>query len=109
MIESDVVCKKCCTRYKLHLQDRYVVYECSCGKKTVPRIIVGKKQTAMYAYLALQHKELLLESRGLDAGKLLAVAAILYGRGYFIDIEVVFERVGKDYVPRLFAHCKVRE
>jgi len=106
VLKSNLRCIRCNRRYTLILQDRTATYSCDCGIKIVlPRIIVGKKPVSTYVYIALQHNSLLLESRGMDGGKLLAVAAILFRNNYFIDTEVIFERKDKEYIPRFFAYC----
>jgi len=104
VLKSNLRCIRCNSRYTLTLQDRIATYSCDCGIKiTLQRLIVGKKPVSTYVYIALQHNQLLLESRGMDSGKLLAVAAILFRNNYFVDTEVIFERKNKEYIPRFFA------
>jgi len=106
VLKSNLRCIRCNRRYTLILDGKTATYSCDCGIKiTLPRIIVGKKPVSTYVYIALQYNSLLLESRGMHGGKLLAVAAILFRNNYFIDTEVIFERKDKEYIPRLFAYC----
>jgi len=106
VLKSNLRCIRCGCKYTLILEGKTATYSCDCGVKiTVPRLIIGKKPVSTYVFIALQYPQILLESRGMHGGKLLAVSAILFRNNYFVDTEVIFERKDKEYIPRFFAYC----